>query len=79
LKKPWLENFSDWRQAPHAAFPLEKPWLENFLKSLEPYLLASKGIDSSGDLLLFESLKSLKHVGKEGTSFGNQACIQASP
>jgi hypothetical protein len=50
----------DWRQVPHAASPLKKPWLENWWKSSEPYLLASKGINSSGDLLLDESLKSLK-------------------
>jgi hypothetical protein len=70
-----------WRQAPHAESPLEKPWLENCWKSSKPYFFASKGMNSSGSLFLNESLKSLKHVGKEGIPFslGNLACIQASP
>ena len=66
LADPMTTKSLDWRQAPHAAFPLKKPWLENWWKSSEPYLLASKDTNSSGNLLLDESLKRLKNIGNEG-------------
>jgi hypothetical protein len=75
LEDLMTNKFLDWRQAPYATSLLKKPWLENWWKSSEPYLFASKGINSSGDLILDESLKSLKQVGKEGTSLGYLACI----